>query len=252
MIMIHQPVHPYVSREGWIGYHAAIAGGRLWLRQADRGLDPQGVAILSGRPVAARPTERVAGFEMTYVSLWRLAANDRPLARMPTDVWRSRLAGAFQDFFRFEFRAAQTVGVGDVPRLEDEPAVLNLLTKGWAGFVAGHGQAVLESTLPDWLLKQRWFGAKTRKIHSVKVLEWVELPVPLPPNTEILPAADLPADSSIPTALFYFEVNYGENACDVYQVPLAFSTGETAARIQADRPLSILASLPGPAAAESN
>ena len=25
MIMIHQPVHPYVSREGWIAYHAAIA-----------------------------------------------------------------------------------------------------------------------------------------------------------------------------------------------------------------------------------
>jgi 4-hydroxy-tetrahydrodipicolinate synthase len=25
MIMIHQPVHPYVSAEGWIGYHAAIA-----------------------------------------------------------------------------------------------------------------------------------------------------------------------------------------------------------------------------------
>ncbi|MEQ0559188.1 dihydrodipicolinate synthase family protein [Amycolatopsis sp. NEAU-NG30] len=26
MIMIHQPVHPYVSGEGWIDYHAAIAG----------------------------------------------------------------------------------------------------------------------------------------------------------------------------------------------------------------------------------
>jgi 4-hydroxy-tetrahydrodipicolinate synthase len=26
MIMIHQPVHPYVSAEGWIDYHAAIAG----------------------------------------------------------------------------------------------------------------------------------------------------------------------------------------------------------------------------------
>jgi 4-hydroxy-tetrahydrodipicolinate synthase len=25
MIMIHQPVHPYVSREGWVDYHAAIA-----------------------------------------------------------------------------------------------------------------------------------------------------------------------------------------------------------------------------------
>jgi 4-hydroxy-tetrahydrodipicolinate synthase len=26
MIMIHQPVHPYVSAEGWIDYHVAIAG----------------------------------------------------------------------------------------------------------------------------------------------------------------------------------------------------------------------------------
>jgi 4-hydroxy-tetrahydrodipicolinate synthase len=26
MIMIHQPVHPYVSAQGWIDYHAAIAG----------------------------------------------------------------------------------------------------------------------------------------------------------------------------------------------------------------------------------
>ena len=26
MIMIHQPVHPYMSREGWVDYHAAVAG----------------------------------------------------------------------------------------------------------------------------------------------------------------------------------------------------------------------------------
>ena len=31
------------------------------------------------------------------------------------DEWRSRLAGAFQDFFRFEFLARQTVGLGDLP-----------------------------------------------------------------------------------------------------------------------------------------
>ena len=43
---------------------------------------------------------------------------------MPADDWRARLAGAFQDFFRFEFRARQTVGLGDVPRLDDEPAVV--------------------------------------------------------------------------------------------------------------------------------
>ena len=59
----------------------ALAGGRLWLRQADRGLEPGGVAILSGRPVSDRQRPG-AGFSMTDVSLWRLGANDRPLSRI--------------------------------------------------------------------------------------------------------------------------------------------------------------------------
>ena len=50
--------------------------------------------------------------------------DDVALARMPADEWRRRLAGAFQDFFRFEFHARRTVGVGDVPRVDDEPAVV--------------------------------------------------------------------------------------------------------------------------------
>jgi ATP-binding cassette subfamily B protein len=54
----------------------------------------------------------------------RIFVDDVDLARIPADQWRSRLAGAFQDFFRFEFQARHTVGVGDVPRLEDKPAVV--------------------------------------------------------------------------------------------------------------------------------
>ena len=38
---------------------------------------------------------------------------------MPAGEWRARLAGAFQDFFRFEFAARHTVGLGDLPRLDD-------------------------------------------------------------------------------------------------------------------------------------
>jgi len=47
----------------------------------------------------------------------------QPLSRMPADEWRERLAGAFQDFFRFELRALHSIGVGDVPRMDEEPAV---------------------------------------------------------------------------------------------------------------------------------
>jgi len=66
----------------------ALAGGRLWLRQADRGLDPQGVAIISGRPVAERGPAP-ADFVMTDVSVWRLSGKDRPLERI--EAPRARL-----------------------------------------------------------------------------------------------------------------------------------------------------------------
>jgi ATP-binding cassette subfamily B protein len=45
------------------------------------------------------------------------------LSRLRADEWRARMAGAFQDFFRFEFAARRTVGLGDVPRADDEAAV---------------------------------------------------------------------------------------------------------------------------------
>src|SRR3989441_1283922 len=53
----------------------------------------------------------------------RILVDDVALARMPVDAWRSRLSGAFQDFYRFEFRVRHTVGVGDLPRLDDGAAV---------------------------------------------------------------------------------------------------------------------------------
>jgi ATP-binding cassette, subfamily B, bacterial len=53
----------------------------------------------------------------------RILIDEVDLARIPADEWRSRLAGAFQDFYRFEFRARHTVGLGDMPRFDDQPAV---------------------------------------------------------------------------------------------------------------------------------
>ena len=81
----------------------------------------------------------------------RILVDGQPLARMPTDVWRARLAGAYQDFFRFEFRARQTVGVGDVPRLDDEPAVRVAVGRAGADDVVGRLVAGLETQLgPTW------------------------------------------------------------------------------------------------------
>jgi ATP-binding cassette subfamily B protein len=69
------------------------------------------------------------------------------LARMPTDQWRARLAGTFQDFFRFEFRARYTVGLGDVPRLDDESAVVAAVDRAGAGDVVARLTSGLETQL---------------------------------------------------------------------------------------------------------
>ncbi|HVE63830.1 MAG TPA: ABC transporter ATP-binding protein [Mycobacteriales bacterium] len=74
-----------------------------------------------------------------------------PLSRMPADEWRSQLSGAFQDFFRFELRADSTVGLGDLARLEDRPAVETAVEKAGADDVVLRLESGLDTQLgPTW------------------------------------------------------------------------------------------------------
>jgi len=81
----------------------------------------------------------------------RILVDGLELARMPADEWRNRLAGAYQDFFRFELRARHSVGVGDVPRLDDEPAVVTAVDRAGADDVVQKLADGLETQLgPTW------------------------------------------------------------------------------------------------------
>jgi ATP-binding cassette subfamily B protein len=77
--------------------------------------------------------------------------DDTLLARVPAAEWRARLAGAFQDFFRFEFRAGHTVGLGDVLRLDDELAVVAAIDRAGASDVIARLTSGLDTQLgPTW------------------------------------------------------------------------------------------------------
>jgi ATP-binding cassette subfamily B protein len=81
----------------------------------------------------------------------RIEVDGVDLARLPAPQWRGRLAGAFQDFFRFEFRAQHSVGLGDVDRLDDEPAVRAAVTRAGADDVLAKLAAGLQTQLgPTW------------------------------------------------------------------------------------------------------
>jgi ATP-binding cassette subfamily B protein len=80
-----------------------------------------------------------------------IVLDDTPLARVRSAEWRERLAGAFQDFFRFEFLARQTVGLGDEPRLESEPAVQTAVSRAGADDVVSRLKSGLDTQLgPTW------------------------------------------------------------------------------------------------------
>lgn len=123
----------------------ALAGGRLWLRQGDRGLEADGVAILSGRPERLLGTDRAAAFVLTDVSVWRLSAGgqslgriEAPEARLAPGRWILRDAVVFG-----ADRQPRPAGILDLPtdltpdRIEDSFASPDTLSF-WAlpGFIA--------------------------------------------------------------------------------------------------------------------
>jgi ATP-binding cassette subfamily B protein len=81
----------------------------------------------------------------------RILVDGLELARMPAGAWRARLAGAFQDFFRFEFRARHSVGVGDVSRIDDEAALAAAVERAGAGDMVARLADGLDTQLgPTW------------------------------------------------------------------------------------------------------
>ena len=81
----------------------------------------------------------------------RVLVDDTDLARIPADEWRGRLAGAFQDFFRFELLARQSIGLGDVPRVDEVPAVRAAVDRAGATDVVDKLAAGLSTQLgPTW------------------------------------------------------------------------------------------------------
>jgi ATP-binding cassette subfamily B protein len=77
----------------------------------------------------------------------RITVDGVDLATMTSPAWRARLAGAFQDFSRFELVARQSVGVGDESRLDDEPAVVSAVDRAGAGDVVAGLPAGLATQL---------------------------------------------------------------------------------------------------------
>jgi maltose alpha-D-glucosyltransferase/alpha-amylase len=126
-------------------------------------------------------------------------------------------------FLWLELQPAAQKVEAPAPAREDDGLVLDLLAGGWAGLLSGAGLELLQSALPAYLPKQRWFGAKSRTIVSVRVLDYAAI--------------------SSSAALLFLEVAYTGGGTDTYQLPLAYTTGHDAETLLANAPASVLATL---------
>ncbi len=105
---------------------------RLVLSDVDVTLPAGAVVAVVGENGAGKTTLVKLLAKMYEPTSGRILVDGTDLARTSASDWRTRLAGAFQDFFRFEFRAFHSVGVGDLPRLDDKPAVVTAVARAGA------------------------------------------------------------------------------------------------------------------------
>src|SRR5947199_1354519 len=141
---------PAVLRRGVRLDHVSFAypgTSRVVLDDVSVTLPAGAVIAIVGENGAGKTTLVKLLAKMYEPSSGSILLDDTPLARVPAGEWRARLAGAFQDFFRFEFRARHTVGLGDVPRLDDEPAVVAAVGRAGAGDVVARLSSGLDTQL---------------------------------------------------------------------------------------------------------
>jgi len=151
--MADRPV-PDVLREGIRLEHVSFAypgTTRLALDDVTLSLPSGAIVAFVGQNGAGKTTLVKLLARMYEPTQGKILVDGVPLARMPADAWRARLAGAFQDFYRFELLARQTVGLGDVPRLDRESAVVTALGRAGAADVVSRLPSGLETQLgPTW------------------------------------------------------------------------------------------------------
>jgi len=124
---------------------------RLVLEDVNLTLPAGSVVAIVGENGAGKTTLVKLLCKLYEPTAGRILVDGAPLAGMPADGWRERLAGAFQDFFRFELAARHSVGVGDVPRLDDEAAVSSAVRRAGAAEMVDELASGLDTQLgPTW------------------------------------------------------------------------------------------------------
>ena len=139
----------------------ALSGGQLWLRQSDRELDPQGVAIIHARSVLLRG----ASLDARDVSVFRLDGADRLLSRIEST--QATLGDG-----RWLLRGARRMAADHLPEPVGTASLPTDLTVGRVQDSFASPDTLSVWTLPDFigLLERSGFSAIRHRLHFQALL----------------------------------------------------------------------------------
>jgi ATP-binding cassette subfamily B protein len=124
---------------------------RLVLQDVSLTLPAGTVVALVGENGAGKSTLVKLLCKLYEPTSGRIVADETPLGAVRADLWRTRLSGAFQDFFRFELPARHAIGIGDLPRKDDDGAVRAAVARAGADDVIARLPRGLDTQLgPTW------------------------------------------------------------------------------------------------------
>ena len=127
------------------------ARDRLVLEDVDLDLPAGSVVAVVGENGAGKSTLVKLLTQMYVPTAGRILVDDVSLADIDPEQWRDRVAAAFQDFYRFELAAQQSIGVGDLPRLDDPEAASGAVGRAGADDVVRRLETGLATQLgPHW------------------------------------------------------------------------------------------------------
>jgi maltose alpha-D-glucosyltransferase/alpha-amylase len=162
---------------------------------------PQPVALDLAEFDGTKPVEM-----MGYVEFPRIGKQPYPLS-----------LGAYE-FFWFELHKPK--------ESEAKPEDIGIvMDSGWKSALEGAAlDTLVLRALPDFLCKQRWFGGKSRKISTITLLDWAQLP-----NTE--------------SALTLLSISFEDGSADSYFLALGRKFGTAAEKLKTDFPLAVIAKI---------
>jgi maltose alpha-D-glucosyltransferase/alpha-amylase len=143
----------------------------------------------------------------------------------PIEKQRYRLTLAPYGFLWLELhRGTKPVEVG----LQQMESPVLAIAGGWQGLFEGAARNPFEGqVLPEYLPKQRWFGAKAKRIKNTQISDWTQI-------------------EGTRSALAFVSVHYEDGTADTYLLPLAISVNEFADAIANSAPHTVLTSVATP------